>query len=517
MGCDTDTSSWKWRDNWLARGILVAMDELSDARHRQKLDRYELLAEIASGGMATVYLGRLPGAGGFQRLVAIKRLHPHLEKEQGFIEMFLDEARIAARIHHPNVVSTIEIGSSPRGYFLVMDFVEGDTLARLLVKSTAAGRKIPRPIVLRIMHDSLAGLQAAHDLKDEDGKLLGLVHRDISPQNVLVGTDGTSRITDFGVARAASRLTFTQEGQLKGKLGYMSPEQAKGGDIDHRTDIFAAGVILWETLAGKRLFRGKNESDAETLHRIIYEVAPRLSTVDPTVPQELDELVVKALARDPAQRFQNCHEMLEAIERLPGEELRMCSTREVARFVEEIIGNEIAARREAIRGLAPLPDFPRGTDSGSISGAPIERTSRSIPKLRMSSMTPSSMALSDMGMPNSSTSLTLQGLPPPRGGVSGVLVGILVGASLAVLSVALFLLYSNRKTVQLPPPASSVVIIEMPSSASPLLPASPPPPTSALTTPSASVPSTVTPRPTSVGNTWHPKSKVDDLSSTPYR
>ena len=215
----------------------------------RRLDRFELIAELAAGGMATVYLARLSGAGGFQRFVAIKRLHPHLANDQEFVQMFLDEARLAARLHHPNVVPILEIGESPQGYYLVMEYVEGDTLARLLARAAGQGQRLPTPIALRILIDSMAGLHGAHELRDDRGSLLGLVHRDVSPQNVLVGIDGVSRITDFGVARAASRISATRVGQLKGKLAYMAPEQATGADIDRRADVFSAGVMIWETLA----------------------------------------------------------------------------------------------------------------------------------------------------------------------------------------------------------------------------------------------------------------------------
>src|SRR5690606_1446759 len=183
----------------------------------QRIDRYDLVAEIASGGMATVYLARLAGVGGFQRFVAIKRLHPHLAKEKEFVEMFLDEARLAAGIHHPNVVPILEVGASQNAYYLAMEYIEGETLARLLARAASRKERLPVPQVLRIALDTLSGLHAAHELRDESGAVAGVVHRDVSPQNVLVGADGVSRITDFGVARAATRLTATRVGQLKGK------------------------------------------------------------------------------------------------------------------------------------------------------------------------------------------------------------------------------------------------------------------------------------------------------------
>ncbi len=254
----------------------------------ERLDRFELIAEIASGGMATVFLARLSGVAGFQRLVAIKRLHPHLAHEPEFVEMFLDEARLAARIHHPNVVPIQEVGESDQGYYLVMDYVEGDTLARVLAKATKGQTRVPYAVTIRILLDVLAGLHAAHQMKDDHGMPLEIVHRDVSPQNILVGVDGVSRVVDFGVARAASRLSTTRSGQLKGKLAYMAPEQARGGVIDRRADLFSCGIVLWEALATKRLFKGDGE--AETLNRVLYEPILAPSSVRPDVPKPLEEV-----------------------------------------------------------------------------------------------------------------------------------------------------------------------------------------------------------------------------------
>ncbi|MEZ4224898.1 MAG: protein kinase [Polyangiaceae bacterium] len=315
---------------------------------RQHIDRYELVAEIASGGMATVFLARLSGMGGFQKFVAIKRLHPHLAGEREFVEMFLDEARLAAGIHHPNVVSILEVGASDRGYYLVMEYIEGDTLARLLARAATSGQRLPRGVALKILLDTLTGLHAAHELKDEMGQPTELVHRDVSPQNVLVGLDGICRITDFGVARAASRLSATRVGQLKGKIAYMAPEQAMGkSDIDRRADVFAAGIVLWEVLAGRRLFKSENE--AATLSRVLTEPIPHVSEVAPDVPRAVGDVAAKALERDPAARYPSCAHFADALERSATDSDKLATGRELAAYVSEVIGNEIAQQREAVR------------------------------------------------------------------------------------------------------------------------------------------------------------------------
>ena len=315
---------------------------------RQRVDRYELVGEIASGGMATVYLARLTGVGGFQRFVAMKRLHPHLASEKEFVEMFLDEARIAARIHHPNVVPILEVGASAVGYYLVMEYIEGDTLARLLARAATRGKRLPIGIALRVALDMLAGLHAAHELRDDTGEAVHLVHRDVSPQNVLVGVDGIARITDFGVARAASRLTATRVGQLKGKIAYMAPEQAAGEEsIDRRADVFAAGIVVWEELAAKRLFKAENE--AATLSRVMTEPVPALTTIVPGLSTALSNVVARALERNPEHRFSSCAQFADALEAAATGKESISTPRELAAYVTEVMGDEVSAQREAVR------------------------------------------------------------------------------------------------------------------------------------------------------------------------
>lgn len=313
----------------------------------ERLDRFELIAELASGGMATVYLARLSGVAGFQRLVAIKRLHPHLAREPEFIEMFLDEARLAARIHHPNVVPIQEVGEKDGGYYLVMDYVEGDTLARLLARAAQAKQQVPYGVVIRIVLDVLAGLHAAHELKDDLGAPLSIVHRDVSPQNVLVGVDGIARVVDFGVARASSRLSTTRSGQLKGKLAYMAPEQARGGAIDRRADLFSCGIVLWEALALKRLFKGDGE--AETLNRMLYDPIAPPSSARPDVPRALEDVCMKALERDVDKRFATAQEFAEALERAGQSLACIGSVRDVAACLEQVVGADLSQQRDAVR------------------------------------------------------------------------------------------------------------------------------------------------------------------------
>ena len=364
---------------------------------RRHLDPYELIGEIAAGGMATVFLGRLAGVGGFQRFVAIKRLHPHLAREEEFVEMFLDEARIAAGIHNPHVVPILEVGTSDAGYFLVMEFVEGDTLSGLTVRSLQRGAMLPSPVALRIVVDALTGLHAAHQLHDADGRPLGLVHRDCTPQNILVGVDGSARITDFGVARAASRITMTRPQQVKGKVGYLSPEQAHAHELDRRSDIFTMGIVLWEVLAGRPLFQG--DTEAVTLSRLLTGAIPSVRSFAPDLPAALDDVCRRALTRDPTRRFRTAAEMVEAIERAANAEgsVGIASPRELGRFVESIMGAEIAAQREAVRAwlgqssdLAPMSRGPRSTSGAQAQHVPLtpRASASSMPKSGIHSSAP---------------------------------------------------------------------------------------------------------------------------------
>ena len=309
------------------------------------LDRYELIGEIASGGMATVFLARRDGAGGFQRLVAIKRLHPHLAHQEEFVQMFLDEARLAAAIHHPHVVPILE---SENGNYVVMEFIEGDTLAGLSDRAFARGVMLPRPVAVRIVLDALAGLHAAHQLEDGEGRLLGLVHRDCTPQNILVGADGSSRITDFGVARAASRLAITRSQTVKGKVAYLSPEQATAGELDRRSDIFTMGIVLWEVLAGRPLFHTDNE--ATTVSRLLSAPIPSVRQFAPDVSPDLDEVCTRALQRSAARRYPTAAAMAEALEAAAQHTLGGAgSPGEVGRCVEMLLGTDLAAQRDAVR------------------------------------------------------------------------------------------------------------------------------------------------------------------------
>ncbi|MBN2573337.1 MAG: protein kinase [Deltaproteobacteria bacterium] len=276
------------------------------------LGRYQLLSRLAVGGMAEVYLARQGELSGFKTLVVVKKVLPHLALKPDFIAMFLDEARIASMLDHPNVVRITEVGRTESEYFLAMELVQGKALASILQQSERAKTPLPHGLGALIVANAAAGLHHAHLLTDASGHPLGLVHRDISPQNIMVSFEGSVKVIDFGIARALGRLGDTSSGSLKGKLGYMAPEQARGETIDARADIFTLGVVLWECIAGRRLFLRENE--LATLRAVVYEPIPKPSKyckVDPV----LEVIIEHALARDLDERFQTAEEMRIALER----------------------------------------------------------------------------------------------------------------------------------------------------------------------------------------------------------
>jgi DNA-directed RNA polymerase subunit RPC12/RpoP len=301
-----------------------------------RIKRYEVIRSIATGGMATVYLGRVVGAGGFERLVAIKVMHPHLAQDPALVAMFFDEARLAARIRHPNVVPTLDIDQTQNGLMMVMEYIEGASVRQLIGRSTAGPRKVPMPVVFRVMLDVLAGLHAAHELTEPDGTPLQIVHRDVSPHNLLIGIDGITRITDFGVAHAKSRIgAQTRYGEIKGKIGYMAPEQLRSSRVDRRSDLYSTGVVLWELLAGERLFKGSNE--AEVFYSVTRGVTHSPTERNPAVPAEISAICMRALSEDPDGRYATAAVFAEQLEHTVRKtRVSIASTRDVAELVKQI-------------------------------------------------------------------------------------------------------------------------------------------------------------------------------------
>jgi len=284
----------------------------ADASNRI-IGRYALHGVIASGGMANVHLGRLLGLAGFSRTVAVKRLHANFARDPEFVSMLIDEARVAARIRHPNVVAMLDVVALEGELLLVMEYVHGEALSKLIIAARKAKQRIPQHVLLTIMAGVLDGLHAAHEARNDRGEHIDLVHRDVSPQNIQVGVDGVAKVLDFGIAKAKGRLQDTRDDQLKGRLRYMAPEQLRPhGKVDRRSDIYSASVVLWEALTGKAIF--KAESDWQMAHLIMDGVKRKPSELNPKVHPELDELVMRGLAVREEDRFQTAYDMAVAIE-----------------------------------------------------------------------------------------------------------------------------------------------------------------------------------------------------------
>lgn len=283
-----------------------------EKRPVQQVGRYTICDQLASGGMATVHLARLVGSAGFSRVVAAKRMHPHFLADPEFRKMFLAEAQLAARIQHPNVVPILDVLSLDDELIIFMDYVHGEALHSLMLTTLRDQQPVPLPVACAIVAAALQGLHAAHEARSESGEPLGIVHRDVSPQNILVGADGVARVLDFGIAKALRAQNLTDPGTIKGKFSYMAPEVISGGAITRQTDVFSAGVILWELLAGKKLFGGT--SDQERIVGIIRGDYPSPRAFNPRVSEALERVVAKALQVDPNHRFANALQFAIALE-----------------------------------------------------------------------------------------------------------------------------------------------------------------------------------------------------------
>lgn len=311
------------------------------------LGRYRVVDEIGVGGMASVHLARMDGPGGFQKWVAIKKIHPHLVEDESFVQMFFDEARVAARISHPNVATVFDIGKHDDTYWIAMEYLHGEPLRELMRRTEELGTAMPPEIACRIIADAAEGLHAAHELLGNKGDKLNLVHRDVTPHNLFVTYDGVTKVVDFGIAKFSSRMANTRVGTLKGKLAYMSPEQVQGESIDRRTDIFALGVVLWELTTGQRLFR--MESDLDTLAKVQECNVPRPSTLIRGYPIDLEKIVMKALAKNRGERFRTARELSRALQSLLMRRGLFIASDEVESYTHSIFADRIQKRDAHLR------------------------------------------------------------------------------------------------------------------------------------------------------------------------
>ncbi|HVJ15918.1 MAG TPA: serine/threonine-protein kinase [Polyangiaceae bacterium] len=347
----------------------------------------ELVLRIGRGGMATVWVAREHNKEAKDdRLVAVKAMLPDLADEPEFVTMFIDEVRLVRAIRHPNVVKIYDVGEHEGIMWMSMEWVEGESLHTIIAEA-GKRRAIPPEMAVRMIADAAAGLHAAHELRDHDGTPKGVVHRDVSPHNILIGTNGIVKIVDFGVAKAVGRVSeATRAGQLKGKFGYMSPEQALGKPVDRRSDIFSLGIVLFELTTSRRLFRG--ESDVDTLRLIISGQIPKPSAIDAKYPPELERIVMKALEREPEKRYQSAAELEQDLRAYLKLKQIVVPESGIAGLIKRVIGERIEQRRKAVRAalralaagartaqaelLSPEPAFtPTGQDKITVTGVSV--------------------------------------------------------------------------------------------------------------------------------------------------
>jgi eukaryotic-like serine/threonine-protein kinase len=324
-----------------------------DSDLSRRVGKYDLLGRIGYGGMAEVWLARQTGPMGFEKLVAVKRLLPHLQGEEQFVRMFLDEARIAARINHTNVVQIFDLGQVDDTYFIAMEYLVGESLARVMGEGSRRAQPLPELLSAMVVSQMCKGLNHAHSLCDARGTPLGIVHRDVSPQNVVLLYDGSVKLLDFGIAKARQRLAETTTTGMKGKYAYMSPEQCGGGAVDHRSDLFACGVVLWECLARRRLF--KHQSKLMVLKMILEgHVAPP-SRVNPRVPCLLDDICLRSLAKSADERYSTGEEMSAAIDQVLSTASEFAGPSQLADYMVTVFGED-QRRRAAWANTAALAE-----------------------------------------------------------------------------------------------------------------------------------------------------------------
>lgn len=320
-----------------------------------RLGRYEVLCELGHGGMAMLYLARAAGIGGFERLFALKMIHPHLGKEPGFVRMFLEEARLAARIRHPNVVPVYEVDVEAGRHYIAMDYLSGETFGACLSSTWPKGRTFPIGLAAYVVSMAAEGLHAAHELRGNDDQLLGVVHRDVTPQNLMLGYDGSVRVMDFGVAKALDQVSHSRPGTFKGTPAYMSPEHVLGEALDRRADTFSLGVILWEATLGKRLF--KSSTELKTAARVLKMEVPRPESINPQYPPALSQIVMRALRRERDARYATARALAEDLQQFIATSGLRGSPGELEGFMRDLFTDRLKERKELERkALLPRPE-----------------------------------------------------------------------------------------------------------------------------------------------------------------
>ena len=314
----------------------------------QQYGKYLLLDRIAVGGMAEIFLARQMGPEGFEKTVVLKRIRPHLGDKKSFVRMFLNEAKLAAQLNHPNIIHIHDLGKVGDSYFIAMEYLFGRDMRRVLPKCEQLGIAFPIVYACKIASQVLEGLYYAHQKTDLQGRPLGIVHRDVTPENIFVSFDGGVKVLDFGIAKAANQVEMTRAGEIKGKLSYMSPEQCMGKPLDSRSDIFSLGVVLYEWVTGFKLFTG--ESDVAVLKSITDGKIYKPSYFKGDVPEQIEQILMRALEKDPAQRYQTAWEMQYDLDKFLANNEFTPSNQHLATFMKQVFADEMDAERARLSG-----------------------------------------------------------------------------------------------------------------------------------------------------------------------
>jgi serine/threonine protein kinase len=325
-------------------GVTTADTPSTRGRRPETFGRYELLGLLGQGGMGRLYVAERRGIQGFVKVVALKQILPHLAESASLREMFLNEARVAAKLQHPNIVATYELGEVDGQYFISMEYLPGEDFATIGARCQG-DRRVPVEVAAALAQQAATGLHHAHEARDEQGRFLGLVHRDVNPRNLFLTYHGVVKVLDFGVVRGAEGRG-TAPGAFKGKYGYCAPEQLEGGAVDRRTDVFCLGIVLWECLTGARLFEAS--TDAATIDAVRSGAVAPPSLLRPEIPPALDEIVLRALAREPERRFQSAHDLSEALDAFLLERDMRPTSKSVGRWLESMFGADRASLKKAI-------------------------------------------------------------------------------------------------------------------------------------------------------------------------
>lgn len=440
------------------------------------LDKYRLIAELGHGGMAEVFLAVASGPAGFNKLVVIKQIRAELADDPEFLNMFLDEARLAARLSHPNVVQTNEVGHVGNRYFIAMEYLDGQPLNRILQRFKRDNAGMPLGMHVRILIDVLAGLHHAHELADYDGTPLEVVHRDVSPHNVFVTYDGQIKVVDFGIAKAMNSSSETRAGVIKGKVAYMSPEQARGDKVDRRSDIFAVGVMFWEAMTGQRLWKGL--TDVAMLHRIIKGEIPNPKTIKGDLSERMVEVCMKALAPNRDDRYETAADFQNALEDLLTEMGERTAVRDIGKLVAKTFDQDRVRIKSVIEAqikksstsTTTLPSIDPLGVSGIHGGG---NTRPSLPTLNSGSFTQSGLLTTDsptsVGQKSTPSSVALTASRPPEASSkTGIMIaGAILGAALIGAVVWLVAMPSGPKETPAPAvtatPPTTIQVTSTPS------------------------------------------------------